>query len=116
MGEKNREKIDILYFVNRLLSRLLSPSILHTVLSSLQYPYTEHPKIKNFRYLTDILSDSHLVWTMKHLLDIQRTIAATWVSYDPNLNWWFPAPVMGTVKSGLGVAVLNNFIYAVRVT
>ena len=55
MGERNRKKIDILYFVNRLLQRLLSPSILHTVLSSLQYPYTEHPKIINFRYPTDIL-------------------------------------------------------------
>ena len=53
MGERNRKKIDILYFVNRLLQRLLSPSILHTVLSSLQYPYTEHPKIINFRYPTD---------------------------------------------------------------
>ena len=47
MGERNRKKIDILYFVNRLLQRLVSPSILHTVLSSLQYPYTEHPKIIN---------------------------------------------------------------------
>ena len=57
MGEKNNEKIYILYFVNRLLSPLLSPSILHTVLSYLQYPYTEHPKIIIFRYPTDILED-----------------------------------------------------------
>ena len=81
IGEKKKKKIDILYFVNRLLSRLLSPSILHTVLSSLQYPYTAHPKIINFRYPTDILSDSYLVWTMKHPPDIQRTTAATWVVF-----------------------------------
>ena len=30
MGERNGEKIDISYFLNRLLQRLLSPSILHT--------------------------------------------------------------------------------------
>ena len=36
--------------------------------------------------------------------------------YDSNLNQWSLAPPMGTARSGHGVAVLNNFIYAVRVT
>ena len=36
--------------------------------------------------------------------------------YDPNLNRWFPAPAMKTVRSAFGVAVLNNFVFAVRVT
>ena len=35
-------------------------------------------------------------------------------SYDTNLNQWFPAPAMETIRAALGVAVLNNFIYAVR--
>ena len=46
MAGRNGEKINVLYFLNRLLQRLLPPSILHTVFI-LQYPYTEHPKIIN---------------------------------------------------------------------
>lgn len=34
--------------------------------------------------------------------------------YEPNLDQWFPAPDMETRRSTLGVAVLNNCIYAVR--
>ena len=33
--------------------------------------------------------------------------------YEPNLDQWFPAPDMETRRSTLGVAVLNNLIYAV---
>ena len=35
--------------------------------------------------------------------------------YEPNLNKWFSAQDMETVRSSHGVAVLNNYIYAVRV-
>lgn len=35
--------------------------------------------------------------------------------YEPNLDQWFPAPDMETRRSTLGVAVLNNYIYAVSV-
>lgn len=33
--------------------------------------------------------------------------------YEPNLDQWFPATDMETRRSTLGVAVLNNLIYAV---
>ena len=33
--------------------------------------------------------------------------------YEPNLDQWFPAPDMESRRSTLGVAVLNNCIYAV---
>ena len=33
--------------------------------------------------------------------------------YEPNLDQWFPAPDMNSRRSTLGVAVLNNCIFAV---
>ena len=42
----------------------------------------------------------------------QRTVDV----YEPNLDQWFPSPAMGTARTFHGVAVLDNFIYAVRVT
>ena len=36
--------------------------------------------------------------------------------YEPNLDQWFPAHDMETRRSTLGVAVLNNYVYAVRMT
>ena len=38
--------------------------------------------------------------------------------YEPNLNQWSPVPdmTMDTDRSTFGVAVMNNNIYAVRLT
>ena len=36
--------------------------------------------------------------------------------YKPKLDQWFAAKEMGTARSAHGVAVLNNCVYAVRVT